>query len=201
MKRERAQGPGGLPSVGRPLDDGFSLVEWLISIVLLAMLAAGGFMLFQVVANTSERSEAQSAMDEYAESIASDVRSMGWSDCHFSVATGSLHDYFAQSVAARMSPTGADPIVKPAATQAEGTGFWAVQDPVVEDVHLGAGLRASTWERVPPSAQAANPNLESCSNYFVARVTFVVRNYDPAPGAQKPSIPIEIRRQVLVTRS
>ncbi|MCC7076447.1 MAG: prepilin-type N-terminal cleavage/methylation domain-containing protein [Acidimicrobiia bacterium] len=180
-------------------EHGFSLVEWTISMVLLAMLAAGGFMLFQVISNTSERSEAQTAMDEYAESIAQEIRSIGWSDC-YATTDGGLLGYFQSTLNARMSPdpvANPDPLTPPAPTQDETGGNWQVQNPLIDNVHLGAGLSASTWVDVTSDNSALTGD---CSNYFVARVTFVVRNYDPA-ATERPSIPIEVRRQVLVTRS
>lgn len=199
MRENRPPGSGRSSArTTNDLEGGFTLVEWVISVVLLAMLAAGGFMLFQLISNTSERAEAQTAMDEYAETIADEIRSIGWDDCHVGI-EGSLFRYFTESLNARVtSPV--NPVPIPAHTQGDGTSDWQVQTPVIEDVHLGAGLSSSQWDKVPRTA--ADPPLPvACSNYFVARVTFVVRNYDPTPGAQKPSLPIEIRRQVLVTRS
>lgn len=196
MREDREPGAGIHQPEAHRAEFGFSLVEWTISIVLLAMLAGGAFLLFQVIANTSERSEAQTSMDEYAETVADALRSVGWVDCYG--AQGGLYDYFSTNLAARM--TGTNPIVKPASTQGDGSASWAVQDPVIEDVYVGSSFRAVTWERVPKATDPPNPNLQSCSNYFVARVTFVVRNYDPN-AAEQPSIPIEIRRQVFITRS
>lgn len=190
-----------LRAFGPRAEGGFSLVEWAISVVLLAMLAAGGFMLFQVIANTSERSDAQTAMDEYADAVASEIRRIGWGDCYLT-APGGLFTFFEANVASRMNPAGPNPIVKPASTQGESSNAWQVQDPVVENVQLGAGLKSASWEEVPAPGDPPNPDLATadCSNFFVARVTFVVRNYDPS-APEKPSIPVEIRRQVLVTRS
>lgn len=202
--------PAGRKPSGRDgaSDAGYSLVELVISIVLLSMLATGGLLLFQMVTSASERTEARASMEEYANAVADELRSIGWSSCYLG-GQGGLRNYFRDSLAGRMDASaGPNPVEIPEHTQdPDLVDTWQVWPPVIDEVALGAGMRSDavsdTWTDIPEDDDGDPGDPEGgpqCAYYSVARVTFTVTNYDPSL-ADRPSIPIELTRQVLIPRS